>query len=432
MECLWFAWTLINFLPLSVSRGLEWLEYSTDDHHQVNDDWLSQLMSTVRERFVQKWVIDHVMHCKVCSECFAVGLDGKRGMKRFLCASLEGKPRFVEEVGAHLHQGCHRKPAWCSYYCKQCDARQPASADETAGQILNHRSTADGSLEYQVLHCDIKGQELKCWQMSEDVAASAKRSYERDRLKVSRKDVADADAEGGSQRKSRKRMRARVGEQVAEFAGTHALCEDANDKGACNIDKETAGSALPQKRRRRRLGGIIAAVSGCRIFLDWEEHQFGEGTSRVYVVLARLMANILASTAAGHGGRKPEVVFFDNACALRRFAINPKRCKQTVVTRLLRETHYMLDKFHALNHTQCLKDPAQARVLNPRHEANKQKADCIDTSACEQAFSFVDRITYVGMNMAPGRFAAYLYMIMDLEKVVRKRTQGRNFATAET
>jgi len=192
-------------------------------------------------------------------------------------------------------------------------------------------------------------------------------------------------------------------------------------------NRQRKARRLDQKWMRRRLGGIIAAVSGCRLFLDWEEHQFGEGTSQVYVVLARLVADILRSAAAGNGGKIPHVVCFDNACALLKYATNPKRADRTEITRILKELHYILDKWHAENHTACLKDEAAARVLDPRHEADQDLSNHIDTEVCEQGFSFRNRVTYAGMNMGPGHFALYTYLIFDLEnaKVVRKRRLGQ-------
>ena len=53
---------------------------------------------------------------------FAVGLDGKRGAKRFLCACLEGPPRHVPEVDAWLQQGCPRPPLQAGLYCADHDA----------------------------------------------------------------------------------------------------------------------------------------------------------------------------------------------------------------------------------------------------------------------------------------------------------------------
>ena len=121
--------------------------------------------------------------------------------------------------------------------------------------------------------------------------------------------------------------------------------------------------------------------------------------------------------------RLPDLVFMDNACALEKFALNPKRKERTDVTRKMATFHYMLDIWHVHNHSQCLALPDGARRLDPRHEANKEKASAVNTEACEQVFSFLDRITYVSMNMGPGHFAIVLYLIFDMEnqKVLQKR-----------
>ena len=83
--------------------------------------------------------------------------------------------------------------------------------------------------------------------------------------------------------------------------------------------------------------------------------------------------------------------------------------------------HDMLDIWHVSNHTACLADEASRRVLDPRHEDNAELSKSINTEACEQCFSFVDRITYTGMNMGPRHFHIYLYLLFDLEntKVLR-------------
>ena len=220
-------------------------------------------------------------------------------------------------------------------------------------------------------------------------------------------------------RHNKRKMRARVGANAAPPVPDHVLAEDKADAGACGIDKSAQGHReASQKIQRRRLGGIIAAVSGCRIVMDSEEHQFGEGTSNVYILLARLISHL-----SQHKSSMPQAIFFDNACSLWDYAINPKRSDRTEVTKLMKGLHYMLDFFHALNHTHCLQNKSKARWLDPRHPSNKELTDQIDTSACEQAFSFVDRITYVGMSMLPGHFSTYIYLILNLEnqKVMDRR-----------
>ena len=88
--------------------------------------------------------------------------------------------------------------------------------------------------------------------------------------------------------------------------------------------------------------------------------------------------------------------------------------------------HYMLDLWHARDHSACPKNPADAAVLDPRHEKKRAIWEAVNTEACEQAFSFIDRVTYVSYAMAPGLFHVYGYLIMDMEntKVVKRRARG--------
>lgn len=412
MAVLWFAWALVRFLPWHETQKLDWTKYWFGGQ-LVNDLWLLGLKPLVRKYFVLKWAIGHLADCKTCGKVFAIGLDGKRGAKRFLCACLEGPPRYVPEVDAWLQQGCPRAPAYGSLYCQEHDILMESEDTlEEAGKILKHRSTESGQLQFYIETMDPEGDETSCcWVDAAEVAPSARRLYELGRL-----------PETGPSGKKRK-QRARTGSQASAPAGEHLLAEDEKDVGPCAIDKAAQGKAQAKKWQRRRLGGIIAAVSGCRLFLDWEEHQFGEGTSQVYVVLAGLVAAIMSSLAQTGAGKQPDVVFMDNACALWKYATNPKRQNRTEVTKTLKTFKYMLDMWHAKNHTACLVDPDSARVLDPRHEANQATTASIDTEACEQCFSFLDRIAYVALNMGPGHHSIFLYLIFDLEneKVVRRR-----------
>lgn len=207
---------------------------------------------------------------------------------------------------------------------------------------------------------------------------------------------------------SKRRVRAWASTHTSAPDGGHILAEDVDDASACQIDKTSQGT-LTSKWARRKIGGIIAAVTGCRIVVDWDKHQFGEGTAHVYIVLARLVAAIQENN-----GRLPAVVFFDNACALWRYATNAKRKDRTAISRTMAFPHYMLDIWHVYNQTARLADEASARVLDPRHEDNRELREHVNTEACQQVFSFVDRISYIGMNMGPGTFAVFLYLLFDM------------------
>ncbi len=409
LEALWFAWALVRFLPPDAVRDLDWTNYW--DKGRTNDRWLQERKALVRAHFVKKWALEHVESCSVCRNCFAIGLDGKRGMKRFLCACLDGEPLEVPELKAWVAQGCTQACAVGSIYCKEHDYLSRLDTEEagSAGTILQHRGGQDGGLQYLVEEIQADGSADRRWVPAHAVGEALRTAYAVERLPES------------TVRGSPRKQRARTGANACPPESEHVLAEDENDKGACEIDKAKEGIGPKKgsrKVQRRRLGGIIAAVSGCRVVLDWDEHQFGEGTGQVYIVLARLVSAVLAG-----GGRAPDAVFMDNACALRKYAINPKRRHRTDLAGLLAELHYILDVWHVRNHSACLADEESARILDPRHEDNKILSKSINTEACEQCFSFLDRVTYVGLTMGPGHFAIFLYLIFDMEnaKVVRRR-----------
>ena len=156
-------------------------------------------------------------------------------------------------------------------------------------------------------------------------------------------------------------------------------------------------------------------MSGCRVFLDWEEHQGGESTTQTWLLLARLVHDILENQAAGGAAKLPDVVFMDNACALRAFARNPVRAELTSTTRAVAVLHFMLDIWHAQNHKRCLETPEMRAILDPRAPENADIRKAVDTEACEQAFSFLDRITYHLQEMGPGTFHAFMYLMLDSE-----------------
>ena len=252
------------------------------------------------------------------------------------------------------------------------------------------------------------------WVSADAVAASVVRAYETARLPT-------RPAKGRQMKKQAKR---RSGETI-EMEGDDVLTQTAADLGECQIEKDKQGKKQTvQKWSRRRIGGILAAASGCRVFLDWREHHGGEGTGEIYQLLAGCVAYIRQSQQDGGPGKQPDVVFFDNACALLRFARNQKRADRTPVARVMRALHYMLDIWHRDDHVKCLEDPVLAAELDPRHEDNEGLRRAVNTEACEQAFSFIDRCTYMTYGMGAGLFHVYVYLLLDMEnaKLVRRRS----------
>ena len=411
IEALWFAWALANFIDREGLATVTWDAFW--NHGQSSDEWLLSMLPAVRQKFVTKWAVLHVQECETCKYKFAIGLDGKRGAKRYLCAALNGSRRYIPEVDASVHIGCWRKPLQGGLYCKEHED-DDSSGDTSGACVTAHRTKQNGEFQYRVEERNPDGgADVVSWVEAGQVAKSLIRRYEVQRL-GERHDL-------GLKKKVRRRH---VRDSGVHSDGDQIMVEDQSDLGACCIDK--ASDTAIKKMKRRRLGGIIGAVSGCRMFLDWEEHQFGEGTAQTYAVLAKVVRVIMNEKQKGNAATLPNVVFMDNACALMKFATNPKRRHRTEVTECLNTLHYMLDIWHAVNHTSCLQDPRINWILDPRHLANASLRGAVNTEACEQAFSFLDRITYVSMTMGPGHFAMFLYIMFDLEnnKVYSRRGRG--------
>ena len=144
------------------------------------------------------------------------------------------------------------------------------------------------------------------------------------------------------------------------------------------------------------------------------------------MALAKAMEVLLAHD------RAPLAIFYDNACALRSFARNPKRLHLSAVASRMAETKYLLDIWHRWNHLRaegaCLKDPDTAAAIDPYHINNKALAETYNTEACEQAFSWMDQFCPFLLEMGPGLFAAHLTMMMDRrnESISRKRQNGQS------
>jgi hypothetical protein len=186
----------------------------------------------------------------------------------------------------------------------------------------------------------------------------------------------------------------------------------------CGIEKQK------QHKKRKSIGGIIALVTSCQLFLGWRPYMEGEGLCDIYVALAEVLDVLLA------GGRAPLGVFYDNACALRAFARNSKRAELSEVAKFMAEVKYLLDIWHRWNHLRaaaaCLKNPDLAKEIDPYHDCNRALAGKYNTEACEQAFSWLDHFCPYMLEMGPGLFVAHLTMMMDRRNafIVRARAKG--------
>ena len=427
VEYLWVAFKLGQFWDHDSCQSVDWEGYFSCHAHngRIQDEWLYQKLPLTRKRFRQKWLLFHVQICPHCSVLFGLGLDGKRGMRRFVCASLDGLPENVSFLDIDWCQPCHRLPRPGGLYCKDHEPRHEDHIDPLTC-ICAHRRTEAGDLQYRLCTRENEGDEHQStgclgvheWVPAEEVNGALRHLYETGRLPTKK----EKGINGGTFQRT---VRQKVGSTPNAAHGIPCLEFQESDAGPCAIDKTTQGSSsVCKKYQRRRLGGIIAAVTGCRIILDFREHHGGEGASDTYLLLGDCMKTILDSIAEGGPGRIPDVIFNDNGCTLRQYAINVVRAARTYVTRAMAKLHYMIDIWHVSNHSACLVDPASRAILDPRHTDNAAKRAAVNTEACEQVFSFVDQVTYVAFQMGPGMFHTYAYLLFDLEneKTERRRS----------
>ena len=414
---LWVPFALAAFLTKEDAKTLEfssWLGHAQNAREA--DSWLLSLRPKIRRRFVQKWLLEHTTVCPKCSVTFGLGLDGKRGMKRYGCACLEGPQEYVSFADTFTSAPCPELPLNGGLYCGLHDTSDAEGATDELSNIVDHRRDGNGTLEYRLCLREDDGSDSFRWIVAEEASKSLVRNYESSRLPER--------LLPGRNQKKKTRRKAGTGAFSATSSDADVFGFTEDDAGACAIDKsKQASGAHVAKHCRRRIGGIIAAVSGCRLFLDWREHQGGEGTSEVYRLLGECVAAITESIDQGGPGKLPDVVFMDNACTLRKYATNPRRSERTRTTRELALLRYIIDIWHVNNHHACLANANDAAVLDPRLPVNEHLRRAVNTEACEQAFSFLDRVTYVSYCMGPGMFHVYGYLIMDMEntKIMRRR-----------
>ena len=101
---LWMWFALTTFLGLDIALEMNWSTWLLDEGPAA-DEWLYEQRHTVRTRFLNKWLLAHVACCAICSIKFGLGLDGKRGMKRAVCACLRAS-LCIAENACFMSKGC--------------------------------------------------------------------------------------------------------------------------------------------------------------------------------------------------------------------------------------------------------------------------------------------------------------------------------------
>ena len=115
---LWVPFEIASFLPLCQMSAWDWSEW-LNDNHTMSDMWLYGKRHLLQKQFTDKWLVEHSKQCRMCSHIFALGLDGKRGMKRFVCACMNSSKEYIPHLGAWRCQPCPNRPKLGGVYCKE-------------------------------------------------------------------------------------------------------------------------------------------------------------------------------------------------------------------------------------------------------------------------------------------------------------------------
>ena len=189
-------------------------------------------------------------------------------------------------------------------------------------------------------------------------------------------------------------------------------------KSSCGISKEDAEEA----RRRRCTGGIVTRVLQCGYLVDWQELWRGEAIEVVYLFFLRLYKDLATLKVF------IQVIGYDNACQLLAFARTKREHHAPWTQEFVDNVKMILDGFHKGNHTWCLENLPE---VNPDNKENAKLMEGKNSEACEQLNSWISRHTASCLEMTPGRFAVYWWVLFrehnsDLEE--QAASKRRRFA----
>ena len=169
------------------------------------------------------------------------------------------------------------------------------------------------------------------------------------------------------------------------------------DINPCGIDKETA-----EPPRKKRLGGILAAVLPCGTVVGLLPIPKGESLTQVHALLGEVRRY-----------RRIRFVVYDNACALAHFARRASRATRTHICRLLAAITFVLDRFHIRNHTACLQ-PDHHRYMPEVDVYAHAELQGVNTAICESFNAWLDRFAYSVHSMHPAQFRVFILLLAHL------------------
>ena len=207
--------------------------------------------------------------------------------------------------------------------------------------------------------------------------------------------------------------RIKTNEHETASAIDEAIIRDLNNEEMCNVYR----NELENDRKTRSFGYFVTFLS-CNVVIGFSESIRSEGcrqsdseyhliSSSLYMVESSDSANSQLCKSQNHfillwahlltlaktGALLPNVLVYDNACALRLHWNNvygTEYLQQNEATQQLFNLKLLTDRFHQKGHTR----PMCQKLMNPNHGNNAIIMKYINTSVCEQFFSFLTKFRF--------------------------------------
>ena len=401
--------------------------------------------SLFKDKFEEKWSVDHKCDTKGCQDCLTV--DGGMKPNRMICADkLAGVTKF-QNSDLKVVSGCPRKPAPSSKYCGDCkNSESPVMistsvSKETKANLRKRRSntaqfketsqdqiyviesllgkkTIDAGIFWKVKWLGVPESE-STWEPAKNIQGWMKAFYDEDRrrfgktlpvpkIKCQKKlggqtqyyfNWGEIDGEKSSEDRW-------VTEDFFQIASEDGDLVSQMENISCNTKK------TKDKRDRRHTVGILVGTKPCGTVVLFNELYGAESVTQVYASGLDYVSNLPEAD-------KPKVINYDDACHLVKFARNhyKKKNLQNEHTKFMAEVPIVVDKFHFRNHVDkwCHENcnPYQIREL-----------DGVNTESCEQTFHWVNQFTAVKSMNEPHfwLFFTALFEMHNLSKLGQLRS----------
>lgn len=393
------AWLIFESLTLlwrhapTVAESQTWHLQATHGQELLRAD-LTAVQPHLEETLLCEHFVEHT-----CPQCAAGSafVDVKYGFTCRVCNYREGGMRSLDVfdkrsytgIQCDVNFGCEEPPVQHCNYCRKHGEIASSSRAISPARILKHR-LKEGVTQYKL------DNESQWRSRDEGVPAESIRAYENELAE-----------------KSNRRRRRRQGpddepkakesedgnncDQDFQDTPNPAFQVSATDVNPCGIDK---CRAVP----KRRYGGLLVVTLGCGRVVMAVPVAGGESLTQIYAALSEMVR-------ACPG--RIRFVFYDNACALARYARHSSRRHLTPLCSTMAELIFVLDSLHVNNHTACL--DANHPLYMPEVVREQYVAlHGVNSQTSEQCYSWLDRLCPSVGNMTPAVYRTFATIIAHL------------------